>query len=316
MSKRDEFDPEGFQSAFGKIADAMEQSRSGMRERGPMIAVLTVAVALFVLFAVFWSTYPRGGSDQSSGPAPLIRADNTPYKVAPDDPGGMEIPYRDSTIFETIRDAKLDEGNGKVESLLPAPEEPMAREQMFAGLKTEPIDGADTESGIPPLDAGPVAPTIEPGQPEHEGTILPEAETQAPAPEPTPAPKATTPTKPAVTTTDKTMIAEDDKPVETVTKTEPASGNETITKSTATGTHYVQLGSVKDRSGANGEWSRLQKDFPAQLGGLTLRVQEADLGDKGKFYRIQGGAVDQAKAKEICAVIAAKRAGGCLVVAR
>ncbi|HEY8190312.1 MAG TPA: SPOR domain-containing protein, partial [Micavibrio sp.] len=60
MTRKDEFDdPEGFQSAFGKIAQAMEQSRFGLRKRRPLIGILTVMVALFVLFAVFWSTYPR-----------------------------------------------------------------------------------------------------------------------------------------------------------------------------------------------------------------------------------------------------------------
>lgn len=64
MINKDEFDDNvGFQSAFGKIADAMEQSRSGMRQRGPLLGLLTAAVAFFVLFAVFWSTYPRGDKD-------------------------------------------------------------------------------------------------------------------------------------------------------------------------------------------------------------------------------------------------------------
>lgn len=302
MSNRDEFDPEGFQSAFGKIADAMEQGRSGIRQRGPMIGVMTVAVALFVLFAVFWSTYPRGDDAQNGdGPVPIIRADATPYKAAPDDPGGMEIPYRDSTIFETIREADNQNGDSKVESLLPPPEEPLAREQMFAGLKTETLedDGAPKSAAAPALDAGPMPATSEIAS-EHKGEILPEQKKL----ESTPAP-VKQPATPAV---------EEEKAV----KTEPAAGDATAkaVPNSSSGTHYIQLGSVKDRSGAEAEWKKLQKEFPLQLGSLTLRVQSVDLGAKGTFYRIQGGSVAQAQAKDICSAIAAKRPGGCIVVAR
>lgn len=301
MSNRDEFDPEGFQSAFGKIADAMEQGRSGIRQRGPMIGVMTVAVALFVLFAVFWSTYPRGDDTKTGdGPVPIIRADATPYKAAPDDPGGMEIPYRDSTIFETIREADNQEGDSRVESLLPPPEEPIAREQMFAGLKTETLEGDDAaKPAAPALDAGPMPAASETAS-EHKGEILPEQK----AMESTPAP-VKQPATPAV---------EEEKAV----KTEPAAGDATAkaVPNSSSGTHYIQLGSVKDRSGAEAEWKKLQKEFPAQLGSLTLRVQSVDLGAKGTFYRIQGGSVAQAQAKNICSAIAAKRPGGCIVVAR
>ncbi len=285
MTPKDEFDdPAGFESAFGKIAEAMEQSRAGVRSRGPMIGVATLLVALFVLFAVFWSTYPRGDRREAGvGPVPIVRADVAPYKVAPDNPGGMDIPYRDSTVFETLRNANIDEETqGRVESLLPPPEEPIDRTQMFAGLKTAPMESAVAEEE----DFGPVATLTEAEAP---------AETPvASVPKPQPKPEMVQAEKAAV-------------------QAEPAAGNATAK---TTGTHYIQLGSVKDRSGAEAEWRKLQKEFPVQLGNLTLRVQAVDLGERGTFYRIQGGALDQASAKTICNAISAKRAGGCLVVSR
>lgn len=292
MTARDEFDdPEGFESAFGKLAEAMEQSRNGVRRRGPMIGVATLLVALFVLFAVFWSTYPRGERREAgAGPVPIIRADVSPYKMAPDNPGGMDIPYRDSTVFETLRNANIDDGvESKVESLLPPPEEPIDRTQMFAGLKTEPIENGIDET----RDFGPVAPAE-----KMETPVVP-ATSSVPKPPP----------KPDI------VRAE----VEAV-RAEPAAGNATDKASStpvkAAGAYYIQLGSVKDRAGAEAEWRKVQKEFPAQLGDLTLRVQEANLGARGTFYRIQGGPVDQASAKTICNSLAAKRSGGCLVVSR
>lgn len=304
MTPKDEFDDaEGFQSAFGKIAEAMEQSRTEVRKRGPLLGIATLAVALFVLFAVFWSTYPRGGERMTGdGPVPLIRADATPYKTSPDNPGGMDIPYRDSTVFETLRNASNEDdsapGEGRVESLLPPPEEPIDRAQMFAGLKTEPLDPAIDES----KDFGPVA-TADAESPEASKATAPKD-----------APAAVIPEKKPETIASRAMQVEEKE----AAKTEPAAGDATAkaeAKPKTSGTHYIQLGSVKDRIGAETEWKKLQKQFPAELGDLTLRVQEAKL-DKGTYYRIQGGAVAQAEAKAICAALAAKRSGGCLVVAR
>lgn len=328
MTSRDEFDdPEGFESAFGKIAAAMEQSRDGVRQRGPMIGIAALMVALFVLFAVFWSTYPRQAEDgdgASGGPVPIIRADATPYKSAPDNPGGMEIPYRDSTVFETLRNARIDDGeSGRVESLLDAPEEPIDRTQMFAGLKTEPMVTESVANA--PIDTaqdfGPVA--------TQDTQAGPDSVTTTDTPDNAPAAVASTVTaselgssgvpkpehKPAYAAA---QIPEDKSAI--VARAEPAAGDATArvdrTATPSGGTHYIQLGSVKDRAGAEGEWKRLQKEFPAQLGSLTLRVQEANLGERGTFYRIQAGALDQASAKEICQAISSRRAGGCIVVSR
>lgn len=292
MTRRDEFDdPEGFQSAFGKIAEAMEQGHNGLRQRGPLVGILTVAVALFVLFAVFWSTYPRGGDKDSAsvGPVPIIRADATPYKSTPDNPGGMDIPYQDSTVFEALRTSK--DGGAKIESLLPSTEQPISKDQMFAGLKTDTLESPPAVTAHEPviLDSGPVKTSM---TSENEGTILP------------------------------AQSAEEKAGIETsVAKTEPAAGNASapakeIVKKPEPGTYYIQLGSVKDRAAAAAEWKKLQKQFPEQLGSLTMRLQEADLGAKGVFYRIQGGTVAQQAAKDICAAISAKRSGGCLVVSR
>ena len=178
----------------------------------------------------------------------------------------------------------------------------MPKDQMFAGLKTEPIEEtANAETSLA-LDGGPVPSGTEDA---HDGAILPEA-------------------KPAQAETTQAAPPEMQAPVKTAetapdaVKTEPAAGDATakvVPAPTTTGTHYIQLGSVKDKSGAEAEWKKMQKDFPA-LASLSLRVQEADLGAKGKFYRIQGGSVAQDKAKSICAEIAAKRPGGCIVVAR
>ena len=88
--------------------------------------VLRIAGALVVM-GIFagglWFAYTLGmrhtGGSANSGEIPLIRADNRPIKVKPENPGGMQIPDRDMFIYGQQRP--------EVEHLLPPPEQPMAR---------------------------------------------------------------------------------------------------------------------------------------------------------------------------------------------
>lgn len=78
------------------------------------------------------------------------------------------------------------------------------------------------------------------------------------------------------------------------------------------GEHYVQLASVTSMSGAEGEWGKLQKSF-SQLAGMQHRVQAADLGERGIYYRIQAGPMSKESADALCGEIKAQKPGGCLV---
>lgn len=80
------------------------------------------------------------------------------------------------------------------------------------------------------------------------------------------------------------------------------------------GTYYVQLASVRSSAGTSSEWAKLQKKFGSLLGGLQYRVQEASLGERGTFYRIQAGPMSKESANEICGEIKAQSPNGCLVV--
>jgi len=79
--------------------------------------------------------------------------------------------------------------------------------------------------------------------------------------------------------------------------------------------YYVQLGSVQNEQRAIQEWDRLQIEFPAEFAGVPHRIQRADLGARGVYYRIQAGAFSQDRSRAICASIKARRPSvGCLVV--
>lgn len=82
------------------------------------------------------------------------------------------------------------------------------------------------------------------------------------------------------------------------------------------GTILVQVSAVPDEGKVVAEWQRLQDRYPQLLKPLRLVVEEARLGERGVFYRVQAGAFgSEAGAAEACdALIGLGQA--CFVVVR
>lgn len=94
---------------------------------------------------------------------------------------------------------------------------------------------------------------------------------------------------------------------------ETAPEPEPITESTAG--FRIQLASVQKQSEVDGEWARLKKRIGTPLDGLQLHVEQADLGTKGIYHRLQVGPF-ATRAAAVAACQSVKAAGGdCLVVA-
>lgn len=82
------------------------------------------------------------------------------------------------------------------------------------------------------------------------------------------------------------------------------------------GTILVQVSAIQDKGKLAGEWQRLKADYPTVLGPLRLVVEEAKLGDKGVFFRVQaGGFESQEQAEEVCTVLTGQ-GQACFVVER
>ena len=109
------------------------------RFRG-LIAGLVAVVVVGVFADGLWFAYQQGlrhgGGSTGAADVPLIRADERPTKVKPENPGGMEVPDRDKLIYTQKRPT--------VEHLLPPPEKPMPR-------PTAPSAAAPSGSPQPPL---------------------------------------------------------------------------------------------------------------------------------------------------------------------
>ncbi len=82
----------------------------------------------------------------------------------------------------------------------------------------------------------------------------------------------------------------------------------------AAGAFRIQLGALGSAAEAEAEWRRLRRRHGDLLAALRPRVQRADLGAKGVFYRLQAGPLAGAgRAKGLCKTLA-RRNVPCLVI--
>ena len=298
-----DFDDEGFFESLMRRKDSVPMPESMAK----MFKIVIGGGILLVVALITWAVWPNG-SKTSEDNVPIVRAESTDYKVEPDDKGGMIIPNKDSTIFETMdHDAKPEK---KVESLLEDSEQPMKKEQAFvdgaAAPSNEPVD--------PPI-------TLRAGQDgKMEAVVADEAKTETPA-------VVKTEAKPEIKAeAAKSVVKEPVKEVTkapeakkvniidalkeeagTAKKAEPAK----VVKAAPKGNVYIQLASVKSETDAKTKWTTLKSKY-SSLSSLALKVQKADLGAKGTFYRVQAGPTSADNATSICAKIKAAK-GDCLI---
>ncbi|BCH33091.1 sporulation protein [Mesorhizobium sp. L-8-10] len=92
----DELDYDGLDEEIALPAYAEE--RAAGRRRGMMVAAIVGGVAVLGGVGAFALSF---GGDGSDVPA-IVRADDTPIKVRPENPGGTSVPNQDSKVYETV----------------------------------------------------------------------------------------------------------------------------------------------------------------------------------------------------------------------
>jgi hypothetical protein len=313
---------------------------------------MSVAVVLLVVagfFALAWYAY-RSSSADSSGEH-LVKAEAGPLKEKPADPGGMQTPYQDMSVYNVISPdgQKKDE----VEQLLPEPEEPIAvRQEPKAepgrtsgdlkvwqkdeGEVAEIPDAPAQEKLLPPpaapaeqtaaetdAPAATTPPVIRPKRfmektddSETESSSMQEKPvkvTEAPVVL-TPAPAA--PEKPKVEAAPKPAPAakSEPKPTPALAKAEskPAAQPAPVTVSKETGNVQVQLAALKTSAEATATWAQLKKKHGDVLAGRQYLIVKAEL-PQGTFYRLRVSGLGPNAAKDLCAALSARRQS-CMVV--
>jgi len=263
------------------------------RRRGRLLTLLVSVAALASFGGVIYWAHEKDMEAGGQGIVPLIRADEKPIKIRPDTPGGLVVPNQDKTVYERISPGSVPQGP---EKLLPPPPEPqipppVPPQAQPAPMSVQPApQGEAAASAAPPSAVDqPLPGAPQPGTPQAAAPQGATPQTPTPA---TPAAPAAEPAQPAAPPQSSPSIA---------TLIDTLSG------------HRIQLASVRTEEQAKATWARLQQSNGDVLGKLTMRAVRVDLGERGTFYRVQAGPLDEGGAQSACAALRG-RSVECLVV--
>jgi hypothetical protein len=161
---------------FELVGDEREADYPSPSDRRvPTIALTMLVMALFA--GGLWFAYHLGARHAPGGGGagvPLIRADRTPDKVKPAEPGGMKIPDQNVSLYNE------KPGISSIETLLPPPEKPLPRPAPPPAIAAPP----PAIAAPPPVEPRPaVAPrevvTPRPAVAPHKAAAPPAAPQQA-----------------------------------------------------------------------------------------------------------------------------------------
>lgn len=265
--------------------DTFDAREDGHGRRGPIL-LLAAAVVLVLFLGVVWSAYNLGVRERNT--APILTADSQPWRVAPTDPGGVEIPGQDIEAYRLREREQARVETAEIDAAVrPGPEEPVsAPERPPLTVETADADRLDSaEERAPEPEPEPVRqpdPEPEPVRQAEQSPVQQSAATQtAPA---QPAPAQTPP--PA-------------------TSTASASGN-----------FVVQIAAFRTLQEAEEAWIAFISRFPDLARGRSPSIVEANLGARGIYHRLRiAGFETRDEASRYCQTLSS-RGQDCLVAAR
>lgn len=297
------------------------------RSRAMSWLVLVVAVGGFAALAYY--AY-HSGTSAENGDVLVVQADeSTPIKQIPTDPEGEQFANKDKTIYDVITPGSAaNSGQGKVEKLLPDPEQPVSVHDMADEDSTnnpEPKASAPTTTTYVNKAVEKATPTVDPVDAQAAKQIAPLTVSPS-APVQTAAPTSeisSTELKPATPVTEAKVapvVAAPVKGAPTFVNESAASAAKPATKvpaapaakaeakkaapaaaPAAKGSAAIQLGAFKSEEEAKTTWKKIAGKFSDVLTGSPTIVK-ADL-PNGTFYRLR---TTVASAKDACAKLSAK----------
>lgn len=279
--------------------DSPDRLARATRRRGRLLTLMVSLAALASFGGVIYWAHEQDLKSGGEGIIPLIRADEKPVKVKPDSPGGMVVPDQDKTVYDRITPGAVPSGP---EKLLPPPPVPQ----------------------IPPATPPQAMPTVTPAPQATDATTPPPAPspTSSPTPAPTPAAngQASGPNPapgaapPAANPPSANAPAPAAAPTPPAAAPAPATGNPSIASLIDNISGYrIQVASVRSEEQAQATWARLQRSNGDVLSALTMRAVKVELGERGTYYRVQAGPLDENGAQNACSKLKS-RSVDCIVV--
>jgi hypothetical protein len=308
--------PEGAKpilKADAPLGAASERTGAGQgRSWGKLLAgvfVFAVVVGFGSLLAYFFVQNRDGALEPAA--IPVVRADPRPMKMRPETPGGIEVPFQDTQIYDRVgqqsagaaaptgRSGAPASANRPVERLLPGPEAPLPR-------PTPPPAPVASIPATPDVAPPPNAVVVAPPPPP------PPVATARPAPAPTPLASPAPPPPVAVAPAPAPTPAPAPPPQAAQTRP-PAPAPAPVAAAPAGGAR-IQLASVRAEAEAQREWARLLRQHGDVLGGLAPSYTSADLGERGVYIRLQAGPFPIPEAARAACETLRARGVGCNVV--
>jgi cell division septation protein DedD len=254
------------------------------RSRGQILTVMVSIAAIASFGSVVWWAHNQDVKAGGRGLEPLVvQGPLTPSRVKPDNAGGMVPPNQDKEVFNRISPGATPVLPEKLLAEATTPKLPANGMPVPAGA-TKPADVDPKTASVAPATTATPAP-VQPGQ--VGATPPPPAAAVAPA-----------------------------APLPTITQvpaTQPAESGPSIANlieglSGPTGGWRVQVASVKSEDVAKSTWARLQSAHGESLANLRMQAVRVDLGDKGVWYRVQAGPLDEKQAQSVCSSLKSRKA--------
>jgi hypothetical protein len=248
------------------------------RRRGQILTVMVSIAAIASFGSVVWWAHNQDVKAGGKGLEPLVvQAPATPSRVKPENAGGLVPPDQDKEVYNRIAPGAVP---SQPEKLLPAATNPKL-----------PANGLPTPAAPKPseAEAGKTPTPLQPATP---------ATTASGGPTPPPA-AAAAPTPPA------SVQPVDVKPGST--EAGPSIASLIDNMSGPTGGWRVQVASVKNEDVAKSTWARLQSAHGDVMANLRMQAVRVDLGDKGVWYRVQAGPLDEKQAHSVCGTLKSRK---------
>ena len=256
------------------------------RRRSQILTLMVSTAAMASFGSVVWWAHNQDVRAGGKGLEPLvIQPPDTPARTKPDSAGGYVPPDQDKEVYNRIAPGAVPV---QPEKLLPGPTVPhLPANGQPVPLSTKPVEG----------DAK--------GAASQSASMTP---SNGPATGPTP-PQAAAATPPLPANQPTVTQA----PSATPTESGPSIASLIENLSGPSGGWRIQIASVKTEDIAKSTWARLQAAHGDVLANLRMQPTRVDLGDKGVWYRVQAGPLDEKQAQNVCSALRSRRAD-CVVV--
>jgi cell division protein FtsN len=291
-----------------RVFDGSEDDDDVEGSRLPLLIVLALLV-LAMFGGVVWLAYTQGVA-RGRGETPVLTAAAGPEKIAPSQPGGSNVPYQGFKIYEQpvpsddsadTPPAKPDAA--KIDTAKPDTAKADAApplKQQTAPVETRPAP-APIVAAPPPVKAEPQKVVAAPAKPapapakaaaappKSVAALIQQANTTPPA-KVVAAPVPAGPATGAPRQLGAPVVAAATKPAPAAAK--PAA---------SAGAYVLQIGAYKSQADADTAWKAYKSKHAALLSGYAPDVQQAELGEKGTWYRLRiAGFSDKDGASATC----------------